>query len=502
MARTYVAQQLEMRPPLPVVVGNVDYRRNEERFRRIDDLLQISGVEDEYVERSTLAWVRAAQQAATRAGKTFRAPSPSSMARYERICQQALRCNVARQLTEKEYRKFSMRLAESALLQWFCRASWLERIKVPSKSTLERFDKWLPEPEVRALVDRLNRMVMDEAARLELEQSLSLDVYLSDTTCVKANIHFPADWVLLRDAVRTLIKAVMCIRKHGLKQRIPDPNQFLRNINGLCIEMSHSRRRPESAKQRKRILRQMKRLTQTVQNHARRYRQRLEADWRKHTDLREGEMKQIVARLGNVLEQLPTAIKQAHERIIGGRRVENADKIISLYDADVHVIVRNKAGAQVEFGNTLLLAEQQQGLIVDWKLHKESSPGDIALMQSSLTRLKTVFGRYPSLVGADRGFASKASGQWLEKEGIVNAACPRDPRELSDRMKDKEFRSVQKRRAQTEGRIGILKNNFLGDPLRSKGFEHRELAVAWAVFAHNLWLVARLPQKRPLAIAA
>ena len=84
----------------------------------------------------------------------------------------------------------------------------------------------------------------------------------------------------------------------------------------------------------------------------------------------------------------------------------------------------------------------------------------------------------------------------------MNAACPRDPRELSDRMKDKEFRSAQKRRAQTEGRIGILKNNFLGDPLRSKGFEHRELAVAWAVFAHNLWLVARLPQKRPLAIAA
>ena len=51
---------------------------------------------------------------------------------------------------------------------------------------------------------------------------------------------------------------------------------------------------------------------------------------------------------------------------------------------------------------------------------------------------------------------------------------------------------MQKRRAQTEGRIGILKNDFLGRPLRSKGFEHRELAVAWAVLAHNLWLIAGL----------
>jgi len=30
--------------------------------------------------------------------------------------------------------------------------------------------------------------------------------------------------------------------------------------------------------------------------------------------------------------------------------------------------------------------------------------------------------------------------------------------------------------------------------MRSKGFEHRELNVAWAVLAHNLWVIARLPR--------
>ena len=69
-------------------------------------------------------------------------------------------------------------------------------------------------------------------------------------------------------------------------------------------------------------------------------------------------------------------------------------------------------------------------------------------------------------------------------------------------MQDPKFRRIQKRRAQTEARIGIVKNAFLGGPLRSKGFAHRELTVSWAVLAHNLWLLAGLPKQPALAKAA
>jgi hypothetical protein len=43
-------------------------------------------------------------------------------------------------------------------------------------------------------------------------------------------------------------------------------------------------------------------------------------------------------------------IKQAHERIIGERQVANEDKILSLYDDSVNVIVRGKAGAEARIG--------------------------------------------------------------------------------------------------------------------------------------------------------
>jgi len=328
----------------------------------------------------------------------------------------------------------------------------------------------MPQSDVRELVDQLNRTAIENARQLELERAMRLDVILLDTTCIEANIHFPTDWVLLRDAVRTL--------------------------------MTQSRRRKDSEKRRKLVLRRMKVLAKQVQTHAQRYAQQLQSDWQEQTDLHEGEMKQIVTRIKVIVEQLPAAIKQAHERIIGGRKLENNEKILSLYEPDVHVIVRRKAGAEVEFGNTLLLVEQEDGLIVDWKLNKEISPGDIALMQESLQRIKKALGRYPTAVGGDRGFASKASHRWLESEGIFDVNCPRDPQELAQRMQDPTFRNIQKRRAQTEARIGIVKNAFLGAPLRSKGFEHRELTVTWAVLAHNLCLLADLPKKPALAKAA
>ena len=32
--------------------------------------------------------------------------------------------------------------------------------------------------------------------------------------------------------------------------------------------------------------------------------------------------------------------------------------------------------------------------------------------------------------------------------------------------------------------------------MRAKGFEHRELALAWGVLTHNLWMFARLKKAK------
>jgi hypothetical protein len=485
-----VTEQMELSRELPVVTGNVDYKEFLGRLEEVDRLLRKSGLENEFVQRQLTRWEDEIRQEAKKEGQRYREPGVQCVAQMQKMYRRVLRCNIARLLTEKEYRRFTRWLAHSPVLQWFCGIERVEVIRVPSKSTLERYDKLAPEAEVRDLVNRLNRLAV--SGRVGLEDCLDLEAYFSDATCVKAAIHFPVDWVLLRDGVRTLMKAIRVIRRHGQKHRMPEPETFLRQINRLCIEMAQSRRREDSKKRRKEVLRQMKRLSRIVMKHAGRYRQKLAEGWESETDLKEGHVRQILKRLDGVLEQMPTAIRQAHERIIGGRPIKNADKILSLYEREIHVIVRGKADAEVEFGNTLWLGEQTEGLIIDWELHKDQSPGDTKLFRFGMERIHRVFGRYPNSAVGDRGLWSEDNETWLEGAGVYSALCPRRVDTLRERMKEKRFAELQTRRGQTEGRIGIMKNDFLGRPLRSKGFEHRELAVAWAVLAHNLWLLAGL----------
>ena len=488
--RRMVPEQMDLSRELPVVVGNVDYREFTWRLVEVDRLLLETGIENCFVEKALSRWEMAGRARAEDGGRKYREPGGKKLARMQKIFRLALRCTIARVLTEKEYRPFSMRLPDSTLLQWFCGIERFEVIHVPGKSSIERYDKMVPEENIRALVNRLN--VLAATGQVGLEAGLDLESYFSDSTCVKAAIHFPTDWVLLRDGVRTLIKSILVIRKHGLRHRMPEPESFLRQINGQCMAMSQSRRCEDSRKKRKKVLRQMKRLNRIVMTHARQYREQLAEGWKERTDLKEGEVALILERIDGVLERLPLGIKQAHERIIGERQVASKDKILSLYERDIHVIVRGKADAEVEFGNTMWLGEQSEGLIIDWKLLKDKSPGDTKLFRSSMDRIHGVFGRYPESAAGDRGLWSEDNRKWLESEKIFNALCPRDVGELRECLKDERFVKNQKRRSQTEGRIGIMKNDFLGRPLRSKGFEHRELALAWAVLGHNLWLLSGL----------
>jgi len=480
-------------PALPVILGNVDYQDFEFQLHRLDQLLIASGVEKSFVVQSLAYFDR-----------QFPAATPKSRARHQRHSYRALRCNVLRGLLGEDYRGMSRRLAECPLFRWFCGLEELAAVRVPGKSTLQDYAHWLPVETLRPIIEQLILAAHQPTgpAALALVHSLELDAVWLDTTCLKTNIHFPVDWVLLGDAVRTLMKATRLIRAHGLKQRMAAPEDFLKAMNRLSLQMTHARRARDSQKQRKKILRLMKQQVKVVAGHARRHRALLDQEWQQ-TDWTRPQAEQVLRRMDGVLVLLPQAQKQAHERIIGERRVANADKVLSLYETDTQVIVRGKAGGEVEFGNTLFLAEQQNGVIVDWQLHRDSAPADARQLAASVARLETAYGLGTiRALGADRGFCSAANQTLLQAKGIYDGICPKHPARLKERMAEERFVQLQRRRSQTEGRIAIFKNGFLGRPLRAKGFEHREMAVAWQVLTHNLWVLARLEQKQSLALAA
>lgn len=401
----------------------------------------------------------------------------------------SLRASILRKRLGVSLRTFSLMLSHSDLYKWFCGINRFSVARIPGKSKLGDLENTI-SPE---LLEEVERVIFQTAQSVSvIPEPLDFSKAYFDTTCIKVNIHHPVDWLLLRDSARTMMKAVSRIRKAGLLCRMPcEPEKYISQMNKLCMEMTFATRKVDSKKKRKAVYRKMKKLLKVVAGHANNHYLKLESDWEK-SNLSRGKVEQILKQISTVTSKLATVIKQSHERIIGERKVANKDKILSLYEEDVNVIVRHKAGAETEFGNKLYLAEQENGLIVDWCFFRDQNPTDSHLLKDSHVRIEKNLGVKVELMAGDRGFDSKDNSQYMEQENIFNAVCPRDPSRLKEKLRDDTFRQAQTRRSQTEARISILSHGFCGKPMKQKGFDHREIHMGLSVLSHNLWVLARI----------
>ena len=524
--------QPDFRPPLPEIEASKDFLEKRALYETVDDMLRASRLDERFV---SLAVAKAAREAVetipeitgntsdtgeatgeekqddTKSDYAVMVESGALNPKFLEHSFRAFRCGIVRCLEgNPSLRKLSNQLADSRLFQWFCSIERFGSIKAPSKSTLDRYFNIVDKEDLEILITELLQLagntpqhdLMEELEGprvLGLEEAIALDKIWFDGTCLKVNIHFPVDWVLLIDATRTLMRATILIRDAGLKNRMPQsPETFLRDMNKLGIAMSQQRRQKQSKRTRKKILRKMKALIKRIAKHAHRHREILEntLNTGQQDAMSEGCARQILKRIDNVLEQLPKAQKQAHERIIGERQVKSGDKILSLYEHEVNVIVRGKPGREVEFGNNLWLGEQIDGVIVDWQLY-EKNTSDVNMLVPGVERVQSrIESRTPMqeqideeesqateservlrAICADRGVHSEANEQALAKRGLESHLCPRQIAKLREQMQEPDFAASQKRRSQTEARISIICRNFMGVPLRSKGYTNRDQAL-------------------------
>jgi hypothetical protein len=469
--------QSYFRPELTMVVANKDYR----------DFRDLLAMIDQNISRAELE-----SMAVDFAKENSRGKWTQSKVRFAIF---SLRAELLRSLLGvPSFREFSRQLASSDLLADFCQIRELDGIRCSSKSTLERASKLFKPEQIR----RFHELIVEVSAnadwceRVGLQRAVDASVCLIDSTCVEANVHFPVDWVLLKDVSVTLLKAVKLIRKHGVHNRmVHEPAVLMRAMNRLCIEMTHCRRKIDSKKQRKRVFRQVKTLLRRVAAHAQCHRQKL-LEHRELTGLSDAQIARMVERIDEKLELVPKVIKQAHERIIGGRKVENADKLLSVHEPDIHVMVRGKASGEVEFGNGLCVAENPDGLILDYEFYQQQAPSDSQQLIESVDRQDRLqIDQHLQAFVGDRGFDSVKCAKKLGKHGIENHLCPRNPSKLKERMQEPQFCQLQRRRGGTEARIAILKNHGKSRVCRAKGFTNRSRWIGWAVVAHNMWWIAR-----------
>ena len=193
-----ISFQPQLRPALLEVSGCKDYREERNLFIRIDEILSRSGIEEEFIELSI-------QQKQP----NFTKMTAAQCDFFYRGCLMALRSNIARLIKNLSHREFCKLLPDSTILRWFLGIERLVGIKAFAKSTSDRFSHWLDENSLQYLNQRLIEVLAQadhfHSLQLNLEEKLNFEDIYFDSTCLKADIRFPVDWVLL-PAIERLTK--------------------------------------------------------------------------------------------------------------------------------------------------------------------------------------------------------------------------------------------------------------------------------------------------------
>ena len=473
------------------------YREHREELEAMDDILSRSGLDDFMLEQ---ALKRRRKQSTDE--KSYCRGLDAFVAR----ARSSFRISILRALNElQSVRKMEISLGSNSLEQWFCYLPNFEKIQSSSKSSIDRSKNFFTSEDLQAAF----RMLLEKASACPenydpiLESAMNaigfempanlLEVWY-DSACMATNIHFPTDWVQLGDCCRSLLKTIGTIRNHGILNRMPAGASaaLLSELNQLLIAFGNARRRKDSKKLRKKILRALKKFADRCAHHAKKHRELLLAHREEKTELSEGQANLLIRNLDNILSQLPTIKKQARDRIIGGRRIKSDEKILSVYEPDIKVILRGKSGAEVEFGNQLMIGENRDGLITYYELYDDVKNDWSRLPQALIQTERNIDQKLKLIVG-DRGFSEAKTETQIEKNhpNSANHICPKSTKRHNEKRKEPGFPESQKRRAQTEARIAILTNNYQRGRSLSKGIESQRMELHWVMLAHNLRLLAR-----------
>jgi IS5 family transposase len=112
-------------------------------------------------------------------------------------------------------------------------------------------------------------------------------------------------------------------------------------------------------------------------------------------------------------------IAQTRGRVIEGKSVPVADKIVSIFEPHTDIIIKDRR--DTHFGHKLCLSTGASQMITDCVI-LEGNPADVTLVETMLNRHEHLYDQLPRKVAMDGGFASKENLQ-KAKELNISDVC-------------------------------------------------------------------------------
>jgi IS5 family transposase len=304
-----------------------------------------------------------------------------------------------------------------------------------------------------------------------------------DTTVYETNIHYPTDSSLLWDSFRTLSRRLRQMRKEW-PQLVLDHRFHDKKVKKLAtfIARHASGKRKATIRQVKRHYRLLIQRVRWIHGVGQAVLVRMQAS---------GEDAQELAHYLPLVHRIVT---QADQRVLHGLSVPADEKLYSLFEEHTELIQRGKVRKPVEFGHKVLLAQTAEKFIHHYQVLPRRLE-DRDLLAPALEAHQELFGHYPDVLAADKGFYENMEQIDSLETKIQTVSIPkkgrRNPQE-NERETCEAFVRGQRFRAGVEGSISVLKRAFKLGRCLFKGFRHYAASVGLAVLCHNLVLLTRI----------
>jgi IS5 family transposase len=189
-------------------------------------------------------------------------------------------------------------------------------------------------------------------------------------------------------------------------------------------------------------------------------------------------------RIIDLERQIGIIYKNAYQFQIEGKKIENEDKIFSIYEEHTDILV--KGIRDIVFGHKVNLSSGKSNLILTCEIVK-GNPKDSQLFLDPIIEIKEEYKKEIKSIVTDGGYASKTNVKKALKENIINIVFTKVVGSLKSIAQDEKIEKILKKwRAGIEAVISNLKRGFDLQRVTWRGEAKFEAKVFWSVIGYNI----------------
>lgn len=348
-------------------------------------------------------------------------------------------------------------------------------------------------------IRKINKTIVKMAIKEGFEKGGKIR---GDSFVCQTNIHRPSENTLLLDCARVIIR--LSIELSGLKLcEWQQHESLLKKIKANSHNIGKSRR-SKSSKKEPRIKVLYRELFGRIKYLINKTFLDLKVAEAYMKMKQTADLPEKISRydeLSFVIILAEKIMDMANRRIFLNEKIENREKIFSIFELHTELINRGKFPVSIEFGHKIFLHQSESKFIIDYSV-MEKGATDASVLNPSLVWIKENFKELIFNVGAyDKGFNSKPEDNELLKSLLKKVVISKRGK-LTDEEKEiehsKEFIKTRLWRAGIESLISSLSRGNGMALCPDKGLKNYQKHIGGCVAARNIQTLGGYLKQREL----